>query len=156
MIGMSTKLQERMVLNTGESFLEFVSNVIIADDAICAHKDAKKRNVVAAPSGSAPPRYWMVYHQGPTYPPHQQQQQQHQRQQPQWVSHPPQCQHQQAASRALPPPPPVPHLPAPPTIGTTSGHTCFNCGRLVHFVSECPAPMKNTAQGHITHPPRGP
>jgi hypothetical protein len=87
MIGLSTKLQEHMALNTGGSFPEFISNVIIADDAIRAHKDAKKRKVVSVPSGSAPPRYQTVYHHGPTYPPHQQQQ--HQRQQPQWVSHPP-------------------------------------------------------------------
>jgi hypothetical protein len=37
MIGLSTKLQERMVLNTAGTFLEFVSNVMIADDAIRAH-----------------------------------------------------------------------------------------------------------------------
>jgi hypothetical protein len=73
MIVLSTKLQECMALNTGGSFLEFVSNVIIADDAIRAHKEAKKRKVVAAPSSSAPPRYWTVYHHGPTYLPRQQQ-----------------------------------------------------------------------------------
>jgi hypothetical protein len=71
MIGLSTKLQERMVLNTGVSFPEFVSNVIIADDAICAHKETKKRNVVAAPFGSAPLKYQMVYPHSSTYPPHQ-------------------------------------------------------------------------------------
>jgi hypothetical protein len=49
--------------------VEFVSNVIIADDAIHAHKEAKKRKAVAAPSGSAPPRYRTVYHHSPTYPP---------------------------------------------------------------------------------------
>jgi hypothetical protein len=38
MIGLSTKLQERMALNTGGIFPEFVSNVIIADDAIRTHK----------------------------------------------------------------------------------------------------------------------
>jgi hypothetical protein len=81
MIGLSTKLQERMALNTGGSFLDFVSNVIIMDDAIHAHKEAKKRKVVAAPSVSAPPRYQTVYHHGPTYLPRQQQQQhQHQQQ----------------------------------------------------------------------------
>jgi hypothetical protein len=32
-----------MALNTGGSFLEFISNVIIVDDAIRAHKEAKKR-----------------------------------------------------------------------------------------------------------------
>jgi hypothetical protein len=89
MIGLSTKLHELMVINTGGSFLEFVSNVIIADDMIHAHKEAKKRKVVAALSGSAPPRYWTVYHHGSTYPPHQQQQHQHQRQQQQWAPHPP-------------------------------------------------------------------
>jgi hypothetical protein len=36
MIGLSTKLQERMWLNTGGTFSEFVSNVMIADDAIRA------------------------------------------------------------------------------------------------------------------------
>jgi hypothetical protein len=69
MIGLSTKLQERMVLNMGGSFPEFIRNVIITDDAIHAHKDAKNRKVVAVPSGSAPPKYRTVYHHGPTYPP---------------------------------------------------------------------------------------
>jgi hypothetical protein len=69
MIGLSTKLQERMALNTGGAFQEFVSNVIIADDVIQAHKKTKKRKVVVAPSGSAPPKYQMVYHHDSTYPP---------------------------------------------------------------------------------------
>jgi hypothetical protein len=69
MIGLSTKLQERMALNTGGTFPEFISNVMIADDAIHAHKETKKRKVVAAPSSSAPPKYRTVYHHGPTYPP---------------------------------------------------------------------------------------
>jgi hypothetical protein len=69
MIGLSTKLQEHMALNTGGAFPEFISNVMIADDAICAHKKTKKRKVVAAPSSSAPPKYRTVYHHGPTYPP---------------------------------------------------------------------------------------
>jgi hypothetical protein len=64
------------VLNTGGSFSEFVSNVIIVDDAIRTHKEAKKRKVVAALSGSAPLRYQTVCHHGPTNPPHQRQQQQ--------------------------------------------------------------------------------
>jgi hypothetical protein len=81
-IGLSTKLQECMALNTGGSFPEFVSNVIIADDVIRAHKEAKKRKAVTGPSGSAPPRYRTVYHHGPTYPSRCQQQQ--------WVFRPPQ------------------------------------------------------------------
>jgi hypothetical protein len=42
MIGLSTKLQERMVLNTGGTFPEFISNVMIVDDAIHVHKETKK------------------------------------------------------------------------------------------------------------------
>jgi hypothetical protein len=69
MIGLSTKLQERMTLNTGETFLEFVSNVMIMDDAIRAYKETKKRNVVAAPFASAPLKYRTVYHHGSTFLP---------------------------------------------------------------------------------------
>jgi hypothetical protein len=54
MIDLSTKLQERMTLNTGGTFPELVSNVMIVDDAIRTHKETKKRKVVAAPSSSAP------------------------------------------------------------------------------------------------------
>jgi hypothetical protein len=78
MIGLSTKLQERMALNTGGAFPKFVSNVIITDDAIRAHKETKKRKVVTAPSGSAPLKYQTVYHHGSTYPSQQSQQHQHQ------------------------------------------------------------------------------
>jgi hypothetical protein len=73
MIGLSTKLQERMTLSTGGTFLEFVSNVIIADDAIHTHKETKKRKVMAGPSSSVSLRYWTVYHHDPTYLPCQQQ-----------------------------------------------------------------------------------
>jgi hypothetical protein len=63
-----------MVLNTVGTFSEFISNVMITDDAIRAHKETKKRKVVAAPSSSAPPKYRTVYHHGPTYPPQRQHQ----------------------------------------------------------------------------------
>jgi hypothetical protein len=79
MIGLSTKLQERMALNTGGIFPEFVSNVMIMDDAICAHKETKKRKVVVAPSSSTPLKYQTMYHHGSTYPPRSPQQHQHQR-----------------------------------------------------------------------------
>jgi hypothetical protein len=70
-IDLSTKLQERMTLNTRGKFPEFVSNAIIADDAIHTHREAKKMKVVAAPSRSAPPKYRTVYHHGSSYPPRQ-------------------------------------------------------------------------------------
>jgi hypothetical protein len=57
MISLSIKLQQHMVLNTKGTLPEFISNVMITDDAIRAHKKIKKRKVVAAPSGSAPVKY---------------------------------------------------------------------------------------------------
>jgi hypothetical protein len=90
MIGLSTKLQEHLALNTGGAFLEFVSNVMITDDAIRAHKETKKRKVVAAPSSIAPPKYRTVYHNGSTYPPRQPHQHQHQHPQQESAPHPPQ------------------------------------------------------------------
>jgi hypothetical protein len=155
MIGLSTKLQENMALNTGGTFLEFVSNVMIADDAIYAHRETKKRKDVAAPSGSAHLKYRTVYHYGSTYPPQQPQQHQHQRQPQQWAPRPPQRQHQQVAPKALPPLPTVIRLPVPPTARATSGHTYFNCGRSSHFARKCTVPKKNVTQGHVTHAPRG-
>jgi hypothetical protein len=79
MIGLFTKLYERLPLNTGGTFLEFVSNVMIADDAICGHKKIKKRKAVVAPSGSAPLKDRTVYYYSSTYPPQQPHQHQHQR-----------------------------------------------------------------------------
>jgi hypothetical protein len=42
MKGLSTKLQERLALNTDWTFLELVSNAIIADDVNRAHQESKQ------------------------------------------------------------------------------------------------------------------
>jgi hypothetical protein len=60
MNGLSTKLQERLALNANWTFLELVSNTIIADDTIRAHRESKKKKGLAAPSGSATHKYRMV------------------------------------------------------------------------------------------------
>jgi hypothetical protein len=49
MKGLSTKLQERLALNTDWTFLELVRNAIIADDANRAHQESKKKKALAAP-----------------------------------------------------------------------------------------------------------
>jgi hypothetical protein len=60
MDSLSTKLQERLALSANWTFLELVSNTIIADDTIRAHQESKKKKALAAPSGSAPHKYRMV------------------------------------------------------------------------------------------------
>jgi hypothetical protein len=62
---LSTKLQERLAFSMGSTSLDFISNTIIVDDKIRAHKESKKRKAMVASSNSAPPKYATVYH-----PPH--------------------------------------------------------------------------------------
>jgi hypothetical protein len=72
--GLSTKLQERLSLNANWTFLELVSNAIIADDANRAHQEIKKKKALAAPSGCFPHKYHMVcapHHHPPRHHHHQ-------------------------------------------------------------------------------------
>jgi hypothetical protein len=43
----------------------------------------------------------------------------------------------------------------PPTSRAASDTICFNCCHTGHFSQECSGPRKNTARGHINHPPHG-
>jgi hypothetical protein len=54
MDGLSTNLREHLVLNANWTFLELVTNAIIADDVICAHQERNKKKALAAPLGSVP------------------------------------------------------------------------------------------------------
>jgi hypothetical protein len=102
MKGLSTKLQERLALNADWTFLELVSNAIIADGANQAHQESKKKKALAAPSGSAPHKYRMVC------APHHHPPRQHHHQLA--IGPPP---HQNVMPRATTPPPSVLHPPPP-------------------------------------------
>jgi hypothetical protein len=129
MKGLSTKLQERLALNTDWAFLELMSNAIIADDVIHAYRESKKKKASVAPAGSAPHTYWVIcapYH------------------------HPPQQHHHQLATcppphlniipRAMAPPPTV--LPPPLQKKGVVPRTCYNYGQCGHFTKECSLPRQ--------------
>jgi hypothetical protein len=132
--GLSTKLQERLALNADWTFLELVSNAIIADDAIRAYRESKKKKKAStAPAGSAPHKYRMVY-----APPHHPPQQHHH----QLVTCPPP--HPNIVPRAVAPPPTV--LPPPLQKMGVVPRTCNNCGQGGH------SPRNVLHQGRLMHP----
>jgi hypothetical protein len=121
MNGLSTKLQERLALRANWTFLELVSNAIIADDANRAHQESKKKKALAAPVGSAPHKYRMVcapHHHPP------------QRHHHQLATYPPP--HQNIVPRAMAPPSTVLH-PPPQKMGVVPC-TYYNCGQVGRFV----------------------
>jgi hypothetical protein len=128
MNGLSTKMQERLALNTNWTFRELVSNAIIADDAIRAHQESKKKKALTTPSRSAPPKYRMVC--TPHYHPPQQQHQ--------LVTYPPH--HQDVVPRAMAPPLTVSHRPSQ-KLGVVPC-TCYRYGHVGHFIKECTAPRQ--------------
>jgi hypothetical protein len=87
------------VLNTSGTFLELVSNAIIVDDAIRAHKESMKKKAMIVPSDNASCKYRMVcapHHNPPqhhhplaTCPPQHQQVVPRAMAHPSTVSHPP-------------------------------------------------------------------
>jgi hypothetical protein len=146
MNGLSTKLQERLALNADWTFLELLSNAIIADDAIHAHLESKNKKAYAAPSISAPHNNHMVC------APHHHPLQQHQHQ---FATCPPS--HQNIVPRALAPPPTMLH-PPPQKMGVVP-HTCYNCDQVGHIVRDCIAPRWTSAprsRSHCIQSPRAP
>jgi hypothetical protein len=144
MNGLSTKLQERLVLHADWTFLELVSNAIIADDANRAHQESKKKKALAAPAGSAPHKYQMVC------APHHHPPQQHHHQ---LATCPPP--HQNIVPRVAASPPTVLH-PPPQKMGVVP-RTCYNYGHVGHFVKECTTSRQIDApqpQSHSSHPQR--
>jgi hypothetical protein len=118
---LSTKLQEQLALNTGEMFLELVSDIIIADDTIRAHRESKKKKVMIVPSYSAPHKYWMVcatHH----HPPRQHHYQ--------LATCPPPYQNIMHRAMALPL---IVSRPFSQKKGIVS-NTCYNCGHVGHFI----------------------
>jgi hypothetical protein len=145
MKGLSTKLQERLVLNANWTFLELVSNAIIADDANHAHQESNKKKALAAPSGCAPHKYQMVcapHHHPPWHHHHQLA-----------IGPPP---HQNVMPRATTPPPSLLHPPPPQKKGVVP-RTCYNYGHVGHFAKEYTTLRQSDAprlQSHPNHPPR--
>jgi hypothetical protein len=126
--------------------LELVSNAIIADEAIRAYQESKKKKGLAAPVGSAPHKYRMVC------APHRHPPQQHHYQ---LATYPPP--HQSIVPRAMAPLPTVSH-PPPPKMGVVP-RTCYNCSQVGHIVRDCTAPMRTSAphpRSHCNQSPRGP
>jgi hypothetical protein len=60
MNGLPTKLQVCLALSADWTFLELVSNAIIADDAILAHQKSKQEEGFGSPPGSVTDKYRMV------------------------------------------------------------------------------------------------